>query len=124
MSISEKLPAAQAPVAVRAPVAPTVPSLVFGSTPALPATWEGATFLNNRKAWEEPLRKCHCDEEVRPECRGFLPIISIGLAYQHYHCNNMTRLHLWVEQYRRDLADLRSGAIAMPASASPAYWSF
>jgi hypothetical protein len=98
--------------------------VVFGSTPTLPAAWEGATFLNNRKAWEEPLRKCHCDEEVRPECRGFLPIISIGLAYQHYHCNNMTRLHLWVEQYRRDLADLRSGAIAMPASASPAYWSF
>ena len=93
--------------------------ITFGSTAERRSEWGGVDFLSNRKAWLEPLRACHCDEDVRPECRGFLPIIGAGLAFQHYHCSNMTKLRRWVEQYRRDLPALRNDT-----SVKAAHWVF
>jgi hypothetical protein len=74
----------------------------FESILALPAKWHNISFLGYH-VFPRKNTKCECDNEYTNECRGFLPIVSVGLAYQHYHCHNMSRFYSWIEHYQADL---------------------
>lgn len=75
----------------------------FESTEKYPGRWQGAEFLTTHKmnmVGDEP---CDCnDDPTEGKCSLFLPIDCQGLVYQHHHCSNMTRLRMWVEQYKRN----------------------
>lgn len=77
----------------------------FESTLALPAKFSGIAFRdkfkNTLKLEEE--QGCKCDNEYSLPCRGYFPILCAGLAFQSLHCNNMTRMHSWVEHYKEDM---------------------
>lgn len=84
----------------------------FESTAMEPAKWSGIVFRDEFKRTQQlEAQGCKCDNEYTPTCRGFFPIWCVGLAYQHMHCNNMTRMHSWIAHYKEDMLTSRSTSI-------------
>ena len=90
----------------------------FESTLATPAKFAGIVFRDEFKRTQqlEHEKGCKCDDEYTPTCRGYFPIWCVGLAYQNFHCNNMTRMHSWIAHFKEDM--LPSGAPTAPAAPS------
>ena len=79
----------------------------FQSTAAVPSAWGDVTFLFASR-WAQQHWACTCEHEYSEKCKGFLPVIGAGLIYQHYHCNNVSRLYEWWRHYKEDLPALRA----------------
>ena len=91
----------------------------FESTLATPAEFRGIVF---RDEWKRTVslfeqKGCKCDNEYTPECRGFLPVVCVGLAFQNYHCNNITRMYSWIAHYKEDMLSSAPNASATPPAA-------
>ena len=89
----------------------------FESTLATPAKFAGIVFRDEFKRTEklEQEKGCKCDDEYTPACSGFFPIGCVGLAFQNFHCYNMSRMHSWIAHYKEDILLLG----APNASATP-----
>lgn len=76
----------------------------FESTLTLPAKFACILFRDEFKRTQqlEQERGCKCDNEYTLACRGYFPVLCVGLAFQNLHCNNMTRMHSWIAHYKAD----------------------
>ena len=72
----------------------------FENTAALPAKWSGIVVRDQFKRARG--KGCKCDDEYTDACRGYLPILGVGLAYQHDHCRTMASFYGWVAHYKKD----------------------